>query len=176
MTALDPSLESGLVCRADDDGRWIAGLVVPWDETITVMGRSESFEPGGLRAPGDTMVPLRYGHQAHPEGSPIPVGVLTRAVDIAEGLWMEARMLDTVTALEAWTVASEGLVTGLSAEFRRTSGLDGRGGQGRISDGLLTGVALTERPAYRGARISEVRARTPRLDAARAWLDDRGIA
>jgi len=166
----------GLACRAGDDGRWIAGILMPWDQPVIVAGQPEEFAPGGLVLRSTRRVPLRYGHQTHHEGEPVPVGVVTRGVDTADGLWIEARMLDTPGAVNAYAAVEAGLVTGLSVEFSRASGLRGGGGQGRVHDGVANGAVLTERPIYAGARITEVRARTPRLDAARAWLDDRGIA
>jgi len=167
----------GLACRADPDGgRWIAGIAMPWDQPVTIGGRTEEFAPGGLTLRADRPVPLRYGHQSHQEGEPVPVGVVARSVDTDGGLWVEARMLDTPGALNAYAAVEAGLVTGLSVEFSRASGMRGRGGQGRVEDGVGNGVALTERPIYAGARITEVRARTPRLDAVRAWLDERGLA
>ena len=160
-----------LVCRSDDDGgRWLSGIAVPWDKEISLRGRKESFAPGGMRA-SDSVIPLRYGHQSHPEGYPMPIGQVVETVDTEAGLWMEARMVDSQAADHAYELAAEGIVRGLSVEFDRSGGLRGSGAQGRVTDGRLTGVVLTERPLYASAGVTAVRARTARLDEWLAWRD-----
>ena len=154
--------ELALHCRQEADGLYIAGVAMPWDEEIVYRGRKESFAPGGLKP--DEMVPLRYGHQRDEEGFPIPIGRVVEAVDTDEGLWCDNKLLDVPIAEHAWHAAKDGLVTGFSAEFR-VPGRTGNVGNGRVTDGIMVGLVLTENPAYKGARITNVRARTPRLDA-----------
>jgi len=162
------------VCRAEGDTRYISGIAMPWNEEIIYRGQRESFAPGGL-VPRSGKVPLRYGHQKDPEGFPIPVGVLTRSVDTEHGLWIEARMLNTSSASDAWEAASEGLVGGFSVEFSRSSGIRGNVGQGRVTDGVMNGVVLTERPAYKSATISSVRSKSSTYNEWDRWYKNRRL-
>ena len=162
-------------CRSDaDGGRFISGIAVPWNVEIAIRGRKESFAPGGLRIRGDDVVPLRYGHQSQDESFPMPVGRIVEAVDTDVGLWVEARMLEKpggglIPAAEhAYALADQGIVRGMSVEFGRSSGMSGGGAQGRVGDGIMRGVVLTERPIYKSAGVTAVRARTPRLDS---WIE-----
>ena len=156
-------------CRAVDGRHWISGIVMPWDQEVTIRGVKECFPPGGMRArPDGAPMPQRYGHQAHAEGYPLPIGRIETVVDTHAGLWIESRLLDHPTADHAFALVDEGIVRGLSAEFRRGGGMRAGSAQGRVSDGVLTGAVLTERPIYAGAGVTATRARTARLDE---WLD-----
>ena len=165
--------ESPLLCRSEGGDSFVSGIVVPWDETVTIGGRSESFAPGGLVPMADP-VPLRYEHTRSTEP---PVGVAVQTLDAEAGLWAEFKMLSNDRARAAYEAVAEGLVRGFSVEFRRSRGMTGASAQGRVSDGVLRGVALTEAPVYAGAKVTQVRARvlTPRYDLWRDWLDQRAV-
>jgi len=160
-----------ILMREDSDGRWIEGIAVPWKQRVKTSSdyEYEEFAPGGL-VPRSEPIPLRYGHQR----DLAPVGRVVDTVDSDEGLWISALMLDTERGAEAWAAARAGLVTGFSVEFSRRGPTFGRGPralQGHVDDGVLNGVALTESPMYSGARVTQVRARTPRLDEWSAWIE-----
>ena len=157
---------TNLHCRAEGRRRIIEGIAVPWDQTINVRGRSESFAPGSVRVEGS--VPLRFGHQGSTEAFPMPIGSVTRAVDSADGLWIETTLVPGEIADHAWEVARAEIVQGFSIEFTNADAR-GPGAQGRVTDARLRGVALTERPAYPGATVMNVRARTPELER---WLEE----
>ena len=161
-----------LICRSAADGRYIAGLAVPWDTEITHRGQRESFAPGSLRADSGVVL-MRYGHLGTPSAMPVPIGEVVDTADTGDGLWAEARIADGPLSDQAYAAAAAGLVRGLSVEFRtRAHGRarDGRDrGQGRITDAVMVGLVLTEQPAYAAARVTQVRAATPRLDAWRGW-------
>ena len=159
--------DTTLHCRAADDGRYIEGIAVPWDQEIRYRGHPESFAPGSVQV--GERVPLRYGHGAEP----IPIGVVERAVDTDKGLWVSVRMLDGPIASQAWAAADAGLVRGFSIEFQGGHRPGMPVGQGRIKQGRMIGLALTENPAYKGALVTNARARTPRLDQWYRWRNSR---
>ena len=172
--------EQHLQCRAEGGRHYIDGLMVPWNETATVAGKPEEFAPGGLTLPDGfpgTVVPFRYGHpmQGSQYSAPIPIGVLSRGVDTAQGLWTEWELLDSPTARDAWAAADSGAVDGLSPEFTRSRPVGQRYGrrdvgQGRVTDAVMVAGSLTEHPVYDGARVVTVRARTPRADELAEFL------
>jgi len=144
---------TALICRESDDGRFIAGIVVPWDEEIVYSGTSEMFRRGGLAPLDGEMVPLRWAHNR----DVVPIGVLSDWRDDEGGLWTEWRLYGGDEAQRAWQAAKDGLARGLSVEFTRRDGASSTGGQGIVTDGVLVGASLTERPAYSGAVITSVR-------------------
>jgi len=151
---------TALICRESDDGRFIAGIAVPWDEEIVYGGQPESFVRGGL-TPGDgEVVPLRWAHNR----DVVPIGVLSDWRDDERGLWTEWRMYPGDDAGRAWQAAADGVARGLSVEFTRPGGLP-VGGQGAVTDGVLVGASLTEHPAYPGAVITSVRDDGPDVTA-----------
>ena len=159
--------ESQLHCRVADDGlSYIDGIIVPWNQTITYRGQEERFAPGGLTANPEAPVPLRYQHLGEIDSLPVPIGVLHRSVDTAEGLWGEFKIFENAHARAAYEAADARLITGFSPEFsNRSPGRPAHAkGQGTVVRGLLTGAAMVHKPAYSGARIQNVRARTPAAD------------
>lgn len=172
-----------LQCRAENGKRYIDGLIVPWGERAMIGGREEVFEPGGLRVSEGEVIPFRYGHplQGAANSMPVPIGVLSRALDTEQGLWTEWAMLDSPSAHDAWQAAEAGAVGGLSAEFvspRANTADSAKRGQGAIradNPAVLVAGSLVERPQYRGAKVAEVRAnlrqRTPRRDELERYLD-----
>ena len=165
-----------LQCRTDDSGiRWIDGLIVPWDIEIMWGGRPEKIAPGGLvHDRGGPPVPLRYQHLNQEGAIPVPVGVLHRALDIEEGLWGEFRIMAHPLAVGAYETVQERMIRGLSPEYvNRSAGARHarqQTGQGTVTDGVLNGVALVHKPAYKEARVVNVRARTPHADKVRAVI------
>lgn len=160
-------------CRALGSQRYIAGIMVPWDERISVLGQPETFRRGAFRRQfGNRKVPpilLHYQH--HVER--LPIGRLTEARDVEGGMWGEFRLGSGTIAREAWALAKDGILDGLSVSFvNRTngSGPHKRGGQGDVTDALIDHVALTHQPAYSGARVNGTSERDPQAD--RRTLED----
>lgn len=159
-----------LECRSEGGRQYISGLAVPWDVEILFGGKPESFAPGSLtQAP---VVPFRYAHRGMAEALPVPIGKLADASDTTAGLWVDMRLTDTAEARAVWAAADDDIVTGLSIEFQNRADHP-PGGQGRVTDAILTAVALVERPAYQDARVTHVRARRPYMDDLNEWIDDR---
>ena len=150
-----------LTYRAEGNKRFISGIAVPWDEPIRVMGQHESFTPGSVTIADNA--PLRYGHQATTEGFPIPIGRITRSRDTPEGLWIEAELLPVATAEHAYQAVAAGIVRGFSMEFTSTTGR-GQSGHGRVVNATCHGLALTEEPAYKDAKVLSHRTRRPVLE------------
>ena len=117
---------------------------------------SEVFEPDALRWPSNGIV-LRRQHQ---RGAPI-----MRVIPELRGreVVLDAPLPDTTAGRDAAREIRDGLLPGLSVEFR-SSGEKRVGGVRRITSALLTGAGLVDSPAYGGSRV-EVRGRRRRL-----WL------
>lgn len=166
-------MTAALSCRSEEGVNYIDGLAVPWDVEITYMGKPESFAPGGLTPASDRVVPFRYGHQQSPEGMGlIPIGRIAEYAHTNMGLWVSTRLLDVPAADHAYAAARDGIVTGFSVEFIVPGQRPGPG-QGRVTNGIMTGLVLTEHPAYEQARVSALRALTPRWDAWNEWRQQR---
>lgn len=157
-----------LHCRAEGDDRFVEGIVVPWDQEVTLRGRAESFAPGSVRERADGAVPLRWEHT---RGQQVPIGVMERAVDADEGLWGSFRLFDGDEAQRAWQAADAGIARGFSIEFRAPNAAPRGAGVGRVNEATIMGAALTEQPVYSGARLTGVRSRTPRADSYREFLE-----
>lgn len=157
-----------LTLRSDDGRRIIAGIAVPWDEAARLAnGRTERVVAGGAVMREEPPPVLRHEHRT------VPIGSLLRSVDAPEGLWTEWLLLDSPSARDAWTAAEAGLVRGMSIEMARDN--VPIGGGGALSGISIIGVALTERPIYTGARITEVRSRIaarPRLTEWASIVDE----
>lgn len=155
-------------------GRELTGVAVPWDRVATLAGgRRERFARGSVR--GRLPLPLRIGHPLSRDhasvSTPLPIGVIERLSDDADGLRIHARLLDVEEARHVAAAHDAGLRTGLSVEMThvRSDSIDG---VDVIRSARLVGVGVGVAPVYRDAVVEDVRARTwaPRGDErAAAW-------
>lgn len=158
-----------LHCRESAQQRAIAGILVPWEQQITVAGRGEEFMRGAFDDQFRDELPAILLHYQH-NTQQVPIGRLAEAADMDDGLWGEFAVHRGPAAQEAWHAARDGVLTGFSIGFTVPSS-SGPGGQGTVRKAEIDHVALTHQPAYGGAVVQE--ARRMRSEDVRALLDRR---
>lgn len=154
---------SDLETRTDNDGHHIVGLVVPWKssfdagrfiETLSSSVFDKSIQERGNR------IPLLEQHDTQRH----PIGMAVKWDKTADGLIADFRLANTARGEEARTLASEGMVTGLSVGFipvrNKTTQVDGRQHITRL-EAKLDHVGLVNQPAYSEARVLSTRAYDP---------------
>ena len=144
--------------RADDalvsPGR-LTGVLMKYGERAG--DRAELFEDGALRWPNNGVVLRRQHARAAPIMRIIPE---QRGREVI----LDAPLPDTQAGRDAAREIRDGLLPGLSVEFR-SSGENRAGGVRRISSALLVGAGLVDESSYPGSTV-EVRRRGRR----RLWL------
>lgn len=138
---------------ADDDGRTITGIAVPFDtETEIIPGFREKIARGAVNL--DTMPALFYRHSE-------PIGVITAMSEQADGLMIEARVSDTALGRDAATLARDGAIKCLSIGFferEYTDEITDDGATLRTQHSIdLREISLVPVPAYEDAKITAVR-------------------
>ena len=156
---MQDEIRCSIELRADDSrqspGR-IAGTLLTYGERAS--DRAELFESGALRWPDNGIV-LRRQHQ---RGAPIMrVIPETRGAEVV----IDAPLPDTQAGRDAAAEIRQGLMTGLSVEFRASRQRYASGVR-RIAAALLSGAGLVDSPSYSGSQV-EVR---KRRGARRFWL------
>ena len=141
--------------------REIEMRVVPWDVTVDLGGTLERFVPGAFDHinPGDVVLwPPQHAFQLGGSASgPVPVrvpagrGIATE--NRADGQVLVVKVAATSAGDDILALANEGLVRGVSAEFRELPGgtvIDKVNGRRRrnIHKADLRGVVTTYSPAY----------------------------
>ena len=143
--------------RADDSmaspGR-LTGVLLTYGERAS--DRSELFEAGALSWPSNGVVLRRQHARAAPIMRVTPE---VRGRDVV----IDAALPDTSAGRDTAREVRDGLLPGLSVEFRAT-GQRYDAGVRRISGAILTGAGLVDNPSYSGSH-AEVRGRRRRL-----WL------
>lgn len=143
---------------ADDDGRTITGLAVPFDtETEIIPGFREKIARGAVNL--DTAPALFYRHSE-------PIGIITQMTECPDGLRIEARVSDTALGRDAATLARDGAIKCLSIGFferEYTDEITDDGATLRTQHSIdLREISLVPVPAYEDAKITAVReAQTP---------------
>ena len=155
-------MKNELRCRIEvreDDTRLtpgrLTGVLLRYGERAS--DRAERFEPGALEWPAEG-VTLRRQHNRQ---APIMrVQPETRGAEVV----IDAPLPDTQAGRDAAREVRDGLLTGLSVEFRaKRQRYDG--GHRVITSALLQGAGLVDDPSYAGSRV-ELRKRKGR----RVWL------
>lgn len=147
---------------ADDDGRTITGLAVPFDtETEIIPGFREKIARGAVNL--DTAPALFYRHSE-------PIGIITQMTECPDGLRIEARVSDTALGRDAATLARDGAIKCLSIGFferEYTDEITDDGATLRTQHSIdLREISLVPVPAYEDAKITAVReAQTPTTPA-----------
>ena len=154
--------------RAADGRNYVSGIVVPFDETIEIDGRTETFERGAFTdwiADGELdQVPLRW---LHTSGELLPIGVAVLATEREEGLFVEFRMATTEMADEVFRLVEDETLSYFSVEFLNRSpnrpipNGDKSAAQGRVTRADLMGSAIVEYPAYSRAKVLSTRDKPP---------------
>ena len=152
-------IRCALEFREDDTrqspGR-LFGTLLTYGEAAT--NRRETFARGALEWPDEGIVIRRQ----HVRAAPIMRAVPERR---GEAVVIDQPLPDTQAGRDAAREIRDGLLTGLSVEFRAVA-QDYRGGVRRIMRAVLSGAGLVDSPEYAGSRV-EVRARGARR---RLWL------
>ncbi len=140
------------------DLRQVSGVIMPYGELAVFRNdtRREMFLPGSLVAAADPYLNVMHKDS---EGNPAPAilrqssGLLL--TDSDEQLTMQAVLPETREAEDAIKMIADGLLRGLSIEFRAMDE-EQRGNVRIVRQALLEGVGLVDSPAYPGATV-EVR-------------------
>lgn len=155
---------AGLETRAGENGdRHIVGLVAPFSSEYDTGKYVETFSSStfdkSIQERGDR-IPLLEQH----DSSRHPIGMAVSWDKSAEGLIADFKLAPTPRGEEAHTLASEGIVTGLSVGFipirNRTSTVGRRTHINRI-EARLDHVGLVTTAAYQEAKVLSVRAWDP---------------
>lgn len=147
-----------LEVREADSGEWtLEGLAVPYGETITHNGYREEFAPGAFSEyrSGATL----YGQHGHLRGE-FPIGLVTKAEDRPEGLWVRAKISQTERGKEAYVLLRDGVLKSLSVGFapeQHETRSDDLGDVTVYTRARFGEVSIVGMPAYPGAAITAVR-------------------
>lgn len=139
----------------DEQQRTVTGLGVPYGETITIWGTRERLAPGSVEAEGCKLF------SRHRD----PIGLVIEQRESEAGWIPTARFSDTPTANEAWQLARDGVLDGLSIGFEPVEWhieRDDDGSDVIVYDRVrVREVSLVPFPAYPSARVESVRAAEP---------------
>lgn len=160
---------------ADQTGRTIYGLAVPYSRTTTVNdGRGdyqEQFAPGAFQRSIQ-----ERGHKVRlfvqHDTRKLPIGKATQLEEHPDGLHVAFHVARTRDGDEALELVSSGTVDGFSIGFRGLR--DHRAADGTVvrTEAALNEVSLVHSPAYADATVAGIRSvnNTPRLVLARRQL------
>lgn len=134
-----------------DGGRTVAGLAVPYNETITVWGQRERFMPGSIEGDGAKLF-YRHGE---------PIGIVTAGTESSAGWEISATISTTSRGDEAYQLAKDGVLDGLSVGFSPIEYHNERDEDGAdviVYDRVrVREVSLVPFSAYPSATVTEVR-------------------
>jgi len=147
------------------------GIIAPYGRVVSVMGRSERFLAASLEPAAEGVV-LDVQHRSATPGPEVgrlePVGDLVDADQRPEGLFARFTMRSGEAARTVWELVRMGTLPAFSVTF---TALDpphrepARAGQGDVRRGVVSAVALTDRPVY-SETAALAAARSRRLEAA----------
>lgn len=132
------------------EAREVSGVGVPYGEIITVWGEREMLAPGAVRGDG---AKLFYRHSE-------PIGVVLTASDDETGWHPTARISATARGDEAYQLARDGVLDGLSIGFNPVKWHAERDDLGEyiVYDEVeVREVSLVPFPAYPSAKVEHVR-------------------
>ncbi|MGB3604234.1 MAG: hypothetical protein WBA38_11875 [Gordonia sp. (in: high G+C Gram-positive bacteria)] len=142
----------GAVHASDTDERIVSGLVIPWDKQGNTTAGPLTIPSGAVRVPADiTRVKLMFKHTGT-EGHK-PVGRALSYEGRQDGLWMTFSIARTPDGDAATQQVAEHVFDAFSAELRKVK-QDGT----RVTDSILTAVALVDTPAFADARVHTLKA------------------
>lgn len=135
---------------AEMESRVMGGIVLPWDEEGVTSGGTLKFSPGSIQIPSDlSRVKLLAGHS--PNGHLI--GHAIEAEERDEGLFMKFSIAESELGDAAIKSAIDKLEDSFSIEATSIT----RAGM-NVQHSLLKAVALVPFPAFKSARITDVKA------------------
>lgn len=158
-----------------EDGRTLAGRVVPYNVEVRVRNFAEIIRPGAFADARPEEIPLLAVH----DHESLPIGRALTLTDGPTGLDAELRVSKTRLGDEVLELVRDGAATGLSVGFIPEQ--DRWNAKRTVVERIrarLAEISITAFPAYADARIMAVReeqmradtARTPRLTVARYRL------
>ena len=132
----------------------IHGRAVPYGEPTKVGGMSETIERDAFDATDAIGKPLAYRHGE-------PIGIITAAENQADGLYIDADLINTAAGRDAAVMLRTGASRGLSVGFNpiKSAYSKTRDAVRHVKAGLLE-VSLTHMPAYQGAGVTAMREET----------------
>ncbi|AXC34888.1 major capsid and protease fusion protein [Microbacterium phage Jerky] len=152
MTVTMETRELHVRAAVNAETREISGVGVPYGETITVWGQRERLNAGSVEAEG---AKLFYRHSE-------PIGVVTAAKDDETGWHPTAKISATARGDEAYQLARDGVLDGLSIGFDPIEYHIERDDLGDVivyDRVAVREVSLVPFPAYPSARVESVRER-----------------
>ena len=131
--------------RQDADGR-LSGTVLEYGDVASIGGISERFEPGAFGDLASLDIVLNVQHE---RTRPIARtgGAGLRLSDSPESLTMSVELPDTADARDTLALVKAGVLRGVSVEFRAIAERFEQGVR-IISEALLTGLAIVDKPAF----------------------------
>ena len=138
----------------ESSGAVLEGVAVPWDSPGKVGRFTETFKRGSLSFDGDILVNVQHDSKRVVARN-TPTGGLA-LWDDPKGLMSRINLPDTQEGRDTRVLVSQGILGGLSIEFRA---LEDRwaGNHRTVLKAELDAIGIVSRPAYAGATTSEGR-------------------
>jgi HK97 family phage prohead protease/HK97 family phage major capsid protein len=150
---------TGLQVREAEGGEWtVEGVAVPWDQpTFIGGGYREQFARGAFSdyAGGATL----YAAHGHLRGD-LPIGRITALEEREDGAFISARISQTSTGRDAYTLLRDGVVDRFSIGFEpveQETRSDDSGDVVVRTKARLREVSIVGMPAYENAAVTAVR-------------------
>jgi hypothetical protein len=135
--------------------RTIMGLAVPYCvDATTSDGTTVRFMPGSMPTEGQAPVLLQYHDNTR------PIGVVTARVEMADGMYFEARISDTANGREALTLAMDGVLTGVSVGATPTAWSYDENGVMEVTAATWAELSVVPMPAFSDSRIHQIAAQS----------------
>lgn len=135
--------------------RTIMGLAVPYGvDATTSDGTTVRFMPGSMPTEGQAPVLLQYHDNTR------PIGVVTARVEMADGMYFEARISDTANGREALTLAMDGVLTGVSVGATPTAWSYDENGTMEVTAATWAELSVVPMPAFSDSRIHQIAAQS----------------
>lgn len=148
----------------------LEGIAVPYNSRATIGPFTESFRQGGITAK-DVVVNVQHDMRQVVARTG---GGLTLA-DTPEGLRARIELPDTSAGRDAGTLVKNGVLRGLSVEFRAIRET-WEGTHRIVQEAVVNGLAIVTRPAYAEATVVEGRSveaetilRNRKITGRRVW-------
>ncbi len=148
---LDLPFEIRASAEDTGDGRTLEGRIVPYDSEIEVGETKESFARGVFADTDPSEVVLLWQHNTAE-----PIGRMTALDDEEDGAYGTFRLADTARAREAWSMANDGILRGLSVGFASLEARKNKGTRTHTKARLME-TSLVTFPAYPTAGVLAVR-------------------
>lgn len=146
--------------EARSDGRTVTGIAAPWMAPTNAEGFAEQFARGAIDPATVVGLPLRWRHTE-------PIGAITGARDLPEGLEITARIADTSLGRDVTALLRELPGLGLSVRFREDpETTDWTQTPVTFHAVTVHEISLTDQPAYPDARVHHVREEHPMSETA----------